>query len=213
MNAQLSMLKGKKSASTLSTKKSKELAAHLENIQWVTEETITEDTVVLEPDITHSFQCEHCSTRDERIWRNGPSGPATLCNRCGVVYANAQLASSSSARKKRKAKVFGEDMKQELTTFISAMSGDPDFMEKILNIVVKGMPHLKNIQQEMELDLNQVPSPVLWKLWAFCKKVAGETGAIWLLCICLLLFAGGVILEQQSVNAGGQSDSDAESSD
>ena len=69
-------------------------------------------------------------------------------------------------------------MKQELTTFISAMSNDAEFMEKILNIVVKGMPHLKNIEQEMELDLNQIPSPVLWKLWTFCKKVAGETGGV-----------------------------------
>jgi hypothetical protein len=111
------------------------------------------------------------------------------------VYTNTQLATNASARKKRKAKVFTEDMKQELTTFISAMSGDPEFMEKVLNIVVKGMPHLKNIEQEMELDLNQVPSAILWKLWAFCKKIAGETG--------------GVVLQQANHTQYAHSDSES----
>ena len=202
MNAQLAMLQNKKkpASSSVSAKKSKLIAQQLENVRFITEETITEDTVVLEPGISHSFQCEHCFTREERIWRAGPTGPATLCNKCGVIYTNAHLATNASARKKKKTKVFTEDMKQELTSFISAMSSDAEFMEKILNIVVKGMPHLKNIEQEMELDLNQVPSPVLWKLWTFCKKIAGETG--------------GVVLQQQASQAQyAHSDSDDIDSD
>jgi len=31
--------------------------------------------------------CEHCQTTTTPEWRTGPSGPKTLCNRCGLRYA------------------------------------------------------------------------------------------------------------------------------
>lgn len=33
-------------------------------------------------------QCEKCHTSVTPQWRKGPSGPASLCNACGLRYAN-----------------------------------------------------------------------------------------------------------------------------
>lgn len=32
--------------------------------------------------------CELCQTTETPEWRRGPNGPATLCNACGIRYAN-----------------------------------------------------------------------------------------------------------------------------
>lgn len=32
--------------------------------------------------------CEFCQTTETPEWRRGPNGPATLCNACGIRYAN-----------------------------------------------------------------------------------------------------------------------------
>jgi Zn ribbon nucleic-acid-binding protein len=29
-------------------------------------------------------RCAHCNTQTTPLWRNGPDGPKTLCNACGV---------------------------------------------------------------------------------------------------------------------------------
>lgn len=34
-----------------------------------------------------SITCRTCSTHHTPKWRNGPAGPGTLCNVCGLIYA------------------------------------------------------------------------------------------------------------------------------
>ncbi|XP_010514859.1 PREDICTED: GATA transcription factor 14-like [Camelina sativa] len=35
--------------------------------------------------------CTHCGTRNTPMWREGPRGPRTLCNACGVRYRTGRL--------------------------------------------------------------------------------------------------------------------------
>lgn len=35
--------------------------------------------------------CMHCETRETPLWRNGPMGPNTLCNACGVRFKSGRL--------------------------------------------------------------------------------------------------------------------------
>lgn len=36
-------------------------------------------------------KCTHCITMDTPQWRNGPAGPGTLCNACGIRYKSGRL--------------------------------------------------------------------------------------------------------------------------
>lgn len=34
--------------------------------------------------------CHKCFETETTLWRNGPEGPKTLCNRCGLKYAKGK---------------------------------------------------------------------------------------------------------------------------
>ncbi|XP_019197212.1 PREDICTED: GATA transcription factor 11-like [Ipomoea nil] len=36
-------------------------------------------------------ECSHCKATETPLWREGPMGPNTLCNACGVRYRTGQL--------------------------------------------------------------------------------------------------------------------------
>ncbi|KAI4347751.1 hypothetical protein L6164_008534 [Bauhinia variegata] len=36
-------------------------------------------------------KCSHCMIEETPLWRNGPLGPRTLCNACGVRYKSGRL--------------------------------------------------------------------------------------------------------------------------
>ncbi|KAE9587345.1 hypothetical protein Lal_00004545 [Lupinus albus] len=38
-------------------------------------------------------RCSHCEAEETPQWRNGPLGPKTLCNACGVRYKSGRLVS------------------------------------------------------------------------------------------------------------------------
>ena len=52
-------------------------------------------------------RCAHCNTHTTPLWRNGPDGPKTLCNACGVRdnrrHAKANRVQKPSAPKASKA--------------------------------------------------------------------------------------------------------------
>ena len=45
-------------------------------------------------------RCAHCNTQTTPLWRNGPDGPKTLCNACGVRdnRRHAKTRNAASAR-------------------------------------------------------------------------------------------------------------------
>ncbi len=64
--------------------------------------------------------------------------------------------------------------RQELSTLITQQSTNEQFMTKIISMITKAMPHLKNAEEELELDLSIVPEPALWKMFKFCKGFVGD---------------------------------------
>uniref|UniRef100_A0A0E0E9L0 GATA-type domain-containing protein n=1 Tax=Oryza meridionalis TaxID=40149 RepID=A0A0E0E9L0_9ORYZ len=37
-------------------------------------------------DLNYPRICSHCQTSKTSVWRNGPFGPKSLCNACGIRY-------------------------------------------------------------------------------------------------------------------------------
>lgn len=53
-------------------------------------------------------RCAHCNTQTTPLWRNGPDGPKTLCNACGVRdnRRHAKVREHTRTRTKGKKKRF-----------------------------------------------------------------------------------------------------------
>jgi hypothetical protein len=171
--------KGKKTVATKTVKKPKQLVLLDEN-------TIDEDCII---DHSGGRTCLQCQTTSSSVWRPGPTGMGTLCNRCGVHWRNAEIISQlnepapkpvaapiSVPRTSKKKATFSPEQKQELTEMIGMLSGDVKFMNRVIAIITQGMPHLKDMAEEMELDLNVVPPATLNKLYAFAKKTMDSAG-------------------------------------
>lgn len=41
------------------------------------------------------FACTFCNETDTPVWREGPAGPHTLCNVCGLIYAKRESRGKS----------------------------------------------------------------------------------------------------------------------
>ncbi|EGC38925.1 hypothetical protein DICPUDRAFT_96721 [Dictyostelium purpureum] len=46
-----------------------------------------------------TLYCHNCGTKNTPEWRRGPSGPATLCNACGLAYAKKQREEETNLHK------------------------------------------------------------------------------------------------------------------
>jgi len=42
--------------------------------------------------------CAHCASRKTPMWRNGPVGPKTLCNACGIRWTQGKLNPCDTVR-------------------------------------------------------------------------------------------------------------------
>ncbi|KAL1332994.1 hypothetical protein HN51_061769 [Arachis hypogaea] len=48
-------------------------------------------------DAFFSRRCANCDTTSTPLWRNGPRGPKTLCNACGIRYKKEERRASATA--------------------------------------------------------------------------------------------------------------------
>ena len=53
-------------------------------------------------------RCAHCNTQTTPLWRNGPDGPKTLCNACGVRDNRRHAKTRNAAARPRPRKPAGE---------------------------------------------------------------------------------------------------------
>jgi hypothetical protein len=42
--------------------------------------------------------CAHCGSRETPMWRDGPVGPKTLCNACGIRWRQGKLNPGDTVR-------------------------------------------------------------------------------------------------------------------
>lgn len=114
--------------------------------------------------------CENCHGRDTPMWRQGPSGKSTLCNKCGVKWKSGKLlvhdilgtpftqptadqvlqpksrphpiTTSNVEREKVLKKVCSALQKQQLATILSDAGLDPQHLGHIVNMIRLASPSL-----------------------------------------------------------------------
>ncbi|XP_008787687.1 GATA transcription factor 16-like [Phoenix dactylifera] len=90
--------------------------------------------------------CAECRTSQTPLWRSGPNGPKSLCNACGIRY-----------RKRRKAKINGEDKHRKTTatnsTAIGTIKGKNGSMMASLEAVGAELRRRQKEKQERMLLL------------------------------------------------------------
>ncbi|KAJ3188601.1 hypothetical protein HDU85_004315 [Gaertneriomyces sp. JEL0708] len=184
VNQQLAMLTGKK--------KRKRSLASSGTKPRKSKYIFDEDTPIRE--------CEYCRATTTPMWRRGPSGCGTLCNRCGVKWRQGNLdwslagtdtaiaSATSSKPKAQKATARGkssrtsslrttvqsitEDQKCELSELITRVPDE--HMDKVLNIIRSGLPQLDETEGEIELDVETIDAVTLVELYSFVKEVAAS---------------------------------------
>ncbi|KAJ3076813.1 hypothetical protein HK102_005340 [Quaeritorhiza haematococci] len=155
--------KPKKKKSSSSSSKSKKAKQEVEEVDESSVETKS---------------CESCEVVAQLTFRRvGSSGSGNFCNECGLKLksqssaggskrSRKSTASSSSGRKKPTE--LTQDQKQELSLMINNLA-EVDMMG-VIEIIKQNMPELKDNQEEIELDLNNMSSECLTQLYSFVKK-------------------------------------------
>ena len=149
-------------------------------------------------------ECENCGTSTTPMWRRGPSGKSTLCNRCGVKWrsgklvvgedgttalppyvpeAGARRSTGSTAGKKRaprKPKGPISPPPRQITYTqkkeLSNMIGtlSEQAMAGVVDIIREGLPEIGDAENEIELDIDSIEPFTLAKLYDFVLKSCGK---------------------------------------
>ncbi|KAJ3020641.1 hypothetical protein HKX48_000487 [Thoreauomyces humboldtii] len=144
----------------------------------------------VQEDVHVAKLCEYCGTEETPMWRRGPSGCGTLCNKCGVKWRNGKIMGdnklpptplraatvpSRSKSKPRKGFASGKsqktityEQKTELSALIANMTEDK--MGGVIEIIRSGLPHLTAIDDEIELDIDVIDGSTLCQLYSFVKR-------------------------------------------
>ncbi|KAJ3045240.1 Bromodomain containing protein 3 [Rhizophlyctis rosea] len=152
-------------------------------------------------------ECEYCGTSVTPMWRRGPSGKSTLCNKCGVKWRSGKIMGGENgspalppfvpetapkrgtgATKKqaggRKAKDGAQRpvreisyaQKKELSNMMGTLS--EHHMAGVVDIIREGIPQLRDVENEIELDIDSIEPVTLAKLYDYVLKACGKGGSI-----------------------------------
>jgi len=129
-------------------------------------------------------QCAYCGTDETPMWRRGPEGCGTLCNKCGVKWRHGKILSSSKPPvKKPQRKPVTAQKKSPVNKPKSLSSTQKQTLsQKINSLPVSELGHVISIIQDetvflngdgdgggdMELDLNALSDGCCGRLWEFC---------------------------------------------
>ncbi|ORX57887.1 Bromodomain-domain-containing protein [Piromyces finnis] len=145
--------------------------------------------------------CEYCGGSETPMWRRGPSGKGSLCNKCGVKWKSGKiyngepipsqsgsLASSAVSTpninpppKAKRQKVEAPIKKPKVQSITYAQKKelsemisrlDEDNLNGVIDIIRSGIPDLKDGQEEIELDIETIDPVTLRKLYRYVKKVS-----------------------------------------
>ncbi|TPX70815.1 hypothetical protein SpCBS45565_g01462 [Spizellomyces sp. 'palustris'] len=146
-------------------------------------------------------QCEYCGTSETPMWRRGPSGCGTLCNKCGVKWRNGKIMGDNKvpdvpiysantpfrpkpkarkldangkpkprSRGKKGGKSISYEQKKELSELIGTLTEDA--MTSVFEIIRAGLPHLRDTQEEIEIDIDTIDDITLTALYEFVKSAS-----------------------------------------
>lgn len=145
--------------------------------------------------------CEYCGTSETPMWRRGPNGCGTLCNKCGVKWRNGKImgdgtvpdipqrATKPKARKdsigktprgrgapkgsrRKSVQTISYEQKKELSLLIGNL--DEYSMAGVVEIIRTGLPHLRDTEEEIEIDIDSIDEGTLLRLYDFVKKASKD---------------------------------------
>lgn len=118
--------------------------------------------------------CAYCGTNETPMWRRGPLGTGTLCNKCGVKWRHGKILPTSPPpiRQRKKIpqkKTLSAEQKQSLSTKINALPVSK--LRHVISIIQDERAFLNGGVEEqegdMELDLNALSKECCEKLWEY----------------------------------------------
>jgi len=133
--------------------------------------------------------CEYCGTRATPMWRRGPSGKGTLCNKCGVKWRSGKIMGGDGAgpvlpvfetirKSKKKAAAPAQPRpitdSQKAWLFEQINNGTiPDhYLPALIDVIRAGMPELP-AGDEIELDVDKINPVTLAELYDLVLKACG----------------------------------------
>ncbi|KAI8915538.1 hypothetical protein EDD86DRAFT_243548 [Gorgonomyces haynaldii] len=141
--------------------------------------------------------CEYCSTTETPMWRRGPSGKSSLCNKCGVKWRSGRIlkfpdgsilrppspntlsrpikASKNNPRPvtlKQSGKITYAQ-KRHLANMLSMGIVPQHHLAHIIHLIRQSMPNLKSAQEEIELDIEAMDAKLVQELWLYVTQVVG----------------------------------------
>jgi GATA zinc finger/Bromodomain extra-terminal - transcription regulation len=141
--------------------------------------------------------CEYCAATTTPMWRRGPSGKSTLCNKCGVkwrsgrelrkedgtilpppspttlsrpIKASKQHPFSTSSKHK-----VSYAQKRHLANMLSLGLLGQEHLAKIVGMIRASMPGLADAQ-EIELDFNLMEPKLVEEMYLYVTSIAATDG-------------------------------------
>lgn len=131
--------------------------------------------------IHEGYACEYCKDTYTPMWRSGPSGPRTLCNKCGVKWragriftdrpppASTRAPSVKGAPKqlpKPKKRVITLAQKLAMANAISNPNIHEDVLIHVVETIRASLPGLQK-NEEVEIDMDKLGNATLVKLYDY----------------------------------------------
>jgi hypothetical protein len=131
--------------------------------------------------IHEGYACEYCKDTHTPMWRSGPSGPRTLCNKCGVKWRAGRIlkdrpppvSTRSPAVKgapkqlpKPKKRVITLAQKLAMANAISNPNIDEDVLIHVVETIRASLPGLQK-NEEVEIDMDKLGNATLVKLYDY----------------------------------------------
>jgi hypothetical protein len=142
--------------------------------------------------------CEYCHTNQTPMWRRGPSGKATLCNKCGVKWRAGKVlqhqdgtilqppSPTTLARpikansKPRKANNVIESsikvsyaQKEHVASVLTLGTLNSDQICHIVTMIRNNVPGLKYSTEEIEIDMEQLDPKLVGEMYRYVVETVG----------------------------------------
>jgi hypothetical protein len=146
--------------------------------------------------------CEYCACTTTPMWRRGPSGKATLCNKCGVKWRAGRvlqrndgsvlqppspttLSRPIKANKKRNSipvqqvqvPIQSEEcsyaQKEHVASVLTLGTLNSEQLCHIVNMIRVNVKGLKDSQEEIELDIEQLDSALVGDMYRYVVETVG----------------------------------------
>jgi phosphoribosylformylglycinamidine (FGAM) synthase PurS component len=138
--------------------------------------------------------CELCQTKQTPMWRRGPSGTATLCNKCGVKWRSgrtlflpngqalsppspASRLNPTSARpsstNSSTVKAVSYKRKQHVAQVLTYSTLNREQMQVIVTMIRNYCPEYGDCNEEIELDIEELDDKLVEMMYKYVVETVG----------------------------------------